>query len=154
MNEAKTKGFKTKPCQALFVTKEVAVAKWAAKADAILKTLVGNPNKYCFQDGDSKSQYDGFEGHFGLGAKSTGRPLVIDRDKSPLTAADGRPYAGCYVNSSVEIWAQDNKWGKGIRASLRGVQFFKDGDAFAGGAPASEEEFDDLSDAGEGEELA
>jgi hypothetical protein len=75
-------------------------------------------------------------------------PLVVDKDKSPLSEASGRPYAGCYVNASLDIWAQDNSYGKRVNATLRGVQFFRDGDAFAGGAPASEDEFDDLSDTG------
>jgi hypothetical protein len=62
---------------------------------------------------------------------------VIDRDTKPLTAADGRPYGGCFVDASVDIWAQDNSWGKRINAKLRWVQFRGDGDAFSGGAPVS-----------------
>lgn len=124
---------------------EVAAAKWGAKAKEILATLRGNPSKFCFTDGDLKTQYDGFAGMMALTAKNKARPLVTDRDKTPLTQADGRPYAGCYVHGSVELWAQDNKWGKGIRARLRAVMFYKDGDAFAGGAPAAEDEFDDLA---------
>lgn len=129
------------------VIKEVAMEKWGAKADSILKTLQGNNMKYCFLDGDDRSDSDGFAGNFFLNAKSKSRPLVIDRNKSPLTAADGRPYGGCYVNANVEIYAQDHKtYGKGIRCQLRGIQFYRDGDAFSGGAPASEEEFQDLSE--------
>jgi hypothetical protein len=45
----------------------------------------------------------------------------------------------------VEIWAQDNNYGKRINASLKGVQFVRDGDAFAGGGAASPDEFEDLS---------
>lgn len=123
-----------------------ATEKWGAKAKTTLDSIKNNPNKYCFQNGDLKEDYDGYAGHMSLSAKNAVRPLVLDRDKSPLTQADGRPYAGCYVNASVEIWIQDNKWGKGVRASLRGVQFFKDGDAFSGGAPASEDEFEEHGD--------
>ncbi|MDE9571706.1 ssDNA-binding protein, partial [Xenorhabdus bovienii] len=43
------------------------------------------------------------------------------------------------------IFAYDNN-GKGISASLGGVQFYRDGDAFAGGGVASVDEFDDLSE--------
>lgn len=132
--------------------REVAVAKWGAKAEATLKTLEGNANKYCFIDGDSKS-YDGFENHWALTAKSDGRPLILDRDKTPLTQSDGKPYGGCYVVGHVDIWIQENKWGKGVRADLKGLQFYKDGDAFAGGRPADISEFDDLSE-GASEELA
>ena len=49
-----------------------------------------------------------------------------------------------YVNGSIELWCQDNAYGKRINATLRGVQFLKDGEAFAGGGSASADEFDDL----------
>lgn len=122
----------------------VAKEKWAAKAEAILKTMRAT-DKTCLHDGDLKDQYAGFEGMLYVSARSKTRPLVIDADKTPLTAKDGKPYAGCYVNASIELWAQDNNYGKRVNASLRGIQFLRDGDAFAGGAPASEDEFDDLS---------
>ena len=122
----------------------VAKEKWGAKAEAILKQMRAT-DKVCLHDGDLKEQYDGFPGHLYVSARSAARPLVIDADKSPLTEKDGKPYGGCYVNVSIELWAQDNNYGKRVNASLRGVQFLRDGDAFAGGAPASEDEFDDLS---------
>ncbi|MGJ0626521.1 ssDNA-binding protein, partial [Xenorhabdus bovienii] len=79
-----------------------------------------------------------------------GRPLVIDCDRTPLTAQDGRPYSGCYVNATISIFAYDKK-GKGIGASLGGVQFLRDGDAFAGGGVASVDDFDDLSEGADAE---
>jgi hypothetical protein len=132
---------------------EVATEAWKEKAKAVLTSISGQPNKYCFQDGDNKS-YDGFQGCMALSAKNKKRPTVVDKDKTPLTEGDEKPYGGCYVNASVEIWAQDNKWGKAIRASLRGVQFFKDGDQFSAGSVASEDEFDDLGSGAENEDEA
>jgi len=132
--------------------KATAVAKWGAKADTVLKAIRGNANKFCFQDGDVK-EYDGYAGHMSVSANSKVRPLVLDRDKAPLTAADGKPYAGCYVNASIEFFAYDTP-GNGISASLKGVQFVKDGDAFGGGAPASADEFDDLAVDNDAESLA
>lgn len=126
-------------------TDAVAKEKWGAKADAVLKQMRAQ-DKVCLHDGDLKEQYDGFADHFYVSARSATRPTVLDRDKSPLVEADGKPYAGCYVNVSLDIWAQDNNYGKRVNASLRGVQFAKDGDAFAGGGAASEDEFDDLSE--------
>lgn len=125
--------------------KEVADAKWGPKATAIY-TQMKAQDKLCLHNGDTKADYDGFPGNFYISARNKSRPLVVDRDKAPLSSADGKPYAGCYVHASIELWAQDNSYGKRINASLRGVQFFKDGDAFAGGAPASEDEFDDLAE--------
>ncbi len=126
----------------------VAKEKWGAKSLAVLESIKSNPQKFCFIDGNTKT-YDGYAGMFALSATrevSKGRPLVINRDKTPLTQVDGKPYAGCYVNATVEIWAQDNNYGKAIRAQLLGVQFDRDGDAFGGGSSASSpEEFEDLS---------
>lgn len=122
----------------------VAREKWGAKADAIIKQMRAQ-DKVALHDGDLKSNYDGFPGNLYVSARSATRPLVIDKDKSALTEPDGKPYAGCYVNASIELWAQDNNYGKRVNASLRGVQFFRDGDAFAGGGAASEDEFDDLA---------
>ncbi len=81
------------------------------------------------------------------------RPTVIDRDRTALIQADGRPYAGCYVNAVVDIWAQDNNFGKRINASLSGVQFLRDGDAFAGGGVAAPDDFDDISEGADAEGL-
>ncbi|WP_244126983.1 ssDNA-binding protein, partial [Xylella fastidiosa] len=74
-------------------------------------------------------------------------------DRTPLAAQDGRPYAGCYVNANIELWAQDNNYGKRINASLGGVQFLRDGEAFAGGGVASVEDFEDLSNVAELEDV-
>lgn len=131
--------------------KETAKAKWGAKAQAVLKGMVNNPNKYCYQDGDTKT-YDGYEGMMALSAKNSKRPLVIDRDRTTLTEADGKPYAGCYVNATVEFFAYENS-GNGISASLMGVQFVKDGDAFGGGSIASEDDFDELEDGADADDL-
>lgn len=130
----------------------VAKDKWGAKADAYLKQMRA-ADKLCLHDGDLKSAYDGFAGMLFISARSATRPLVLDADKTPLTEKDGKPYAGCYVNASIELWPQDNNYGKRVNASLRGVQFARDGDAFAGSAPASEDEFDDVSEGADAEAL-
>lgn len=130
----------------------VAKDKWGAKADAILKTARA-ADKVCLHNGDTKAEYAGFEGNFYVSARNATRPTVIDADKSPLTAQDGKPYAGCYVNAVVDIWAQDNNYGKRVNASLGGVQFFRDGDAFAGGGAASADEFDNIAEGAAAEDL-
>lgn len=122
---------------------EVALEKWGAKGAVILAQLKA-ADKICLHDGDLKDKFDGYAGNLFVSARNKVKPLVMDRDKTALEARDGRPYAGCYVNGSIEIWAQDNKFGKRINATLRGVQFLRDGEAFAGGAPADESEFDSV----------
>ncbi|MEQ1975021.1 DUF2815 family protein [Xenorhabdus sp. SGI240] len=130
--------------------KKVATEKWGAKAESILKSIRGNNMRFNFRDGDDKPDYDGYPGCMYISASNKSRPLVIDRDRTPLTAQDGRPYSGCYVNATINIFAYDNN-GKGISASLAGVQFFRDGDAFAGGGVASVDDFDDISEGADAE---
>lgn len=124
----------------------VAKEKWKDKAAGVLKEL-RSKGRICYKhDALSKDGevYDGFEGMHSLNASNKARPLVLDADKSPLTQADGKPYSGCYVNLSIDVWAQDNSFGKRVNATLKGVQFHSDGDAFGGGAPASAEDFDEV----------
>lgn len=130
----------------------VAKEKWGAKATTIL-TAMRAADKTCLHNGDAKADYAGFEGHLYISARSKSRPLVIGADKAALTAADGKPYAGCYVHASIELWAQDNSYGKRVNAQIRGVQFYRDGDAFAGGGAASEDEFDDVSEGATADDL-
>lgn len=130
----------------------VAKEKWPKDWNKVLLSIKGNANKFCFQDGETKS-YEGYEGMMAFSAGNTTRPLLLDRDKTPLSETDGKIYAGCHVVGSVEIFAYDNS-GNGISASLRGVQFVKDGPAFAGGGVASVDEFDDLGVDEEEEALA
>ncbi len=121
----------------------VAKEKWGAKAEQVLKQMRAT-DKVCLHDGNLK-QYDGYMDMLYISSRNATRPLVIDADKSPLTEQDGKPYSGCYVNASIELWAQDNNYGKRVNASLSGVQFFKDGDAFAGGRAADVDDFDDVT---------
>jgi hypothetical protein len=122
----------------------VAAEKWGAKADAILKTIRA-ADKTCLHSGDLKSNYDGFEGMMYVSARNPLKPYVVDLNKTPLVAEDGRPYAGCFVNAVLELWTQDNNYGKRINATLLGVQFYKDGESFVGGGVADDSDFDDLS---------
>lgn len=122
----------------------VAKEKWPKSYEKTLNGIRGNANKFCFQDGDNKD-YDGYEGMMAFSANNKARPTVVDRDRTPLTQNDGKPYAGCYVVAIVEIFAYETG-GNGISANLTGVQFDRDGDAFSAGRPAGTDDFDDLSD--------
>jgi hypothetical protein len=117
--------------------------KFPKKGATIYKQVFGNNNKCNISDGNL-AEYDGYAGMIAVSAKSKTRPLVIDADKTPLAESDGKPYAGCYVNAQIEFFGYDNS-GKGVSATLKGVQFVRDGDAFSGSAPASDDDFDDLS---------
>lgn len=126
---------------------EVAKEKWGAKAADVLKTLKAKGD-VCLHDGATKAEYDGFDGMVFISARNKARPVVVDKDKSPLTQADGKPYNGCYVNVSLDIWAQDNGYGKRINAKLLAIQFKEDGEAFGGGAGYSDDDFEVEGDGG------
>jgi hypothetical protein len=125
---------------------QVAKEKWGAKADTVLKEI-RSKDKGVVHDGDSKASYAGFEGNMFVSTRSDTRPSVFDRNpRVNLVAADGKIYSGCYANVQIEVWAQDNSYGKRINAQLLGVQFSEDGDSFGGGAqPAAADDFPDLA---------
>lgn len=103
--------------------------------------------KSCLRDGNDKPDMDGYgDGVMFISASRKTRPPVVDRTVSPVTAEDGIIYAGCYVNATVRLWVQDNKWGKRVNAELRAVQFVKDGDSFGAGPVNAENEFENLMD--------
>lgn len=135
--------------------KAIAVDKWKDKGEAVLKGLE-KTDKVALHDGDTKPGYDGFAGNMFISAsaKTSARPTVINKDKTPLTDRDGVVYAGCYVNASIDFWAQDNAYGKRINAQLRGIQFAKDGDAFSAGRPADADEFEDIADGADADDIA
>lgn len=136
---------------------KVAKEAWGDKAKVKLDEFKVQPQRYCYTDGDNKESPE-FAGHMVIKGKNKNRPAVVDRNPQiHLTAEDGRLYSGCYVVANLDIWAQTKPAANaGIRCTLRGVQFYRDGDAFSGGAPASADEFEDLSegvDVGLGGEL-
>lgn len=134
----------------------LAKQEFKDKAKQILAMNEGNPQKHCFIDG-AKRPYDGYDGMWALSAnrqEKHGRPVVVDQRKNPLQPGDGKPYAGCYVNASVELWPQDNEHGKAIRCGLNAIQFVKDGDSFGGGGtPATADDFAEIAEGADADDL-
>ena len=122
--------------------KTLAKEKWKGKMPP--------EEKLCLKDGD-ETEREEQQGCWTVKASTKRRPLVIDRDRSPLTEEDNKIYAGCYVNAIVTLWAQDNNYGKRINSSLEGVQFCAHGDPFGPGA-IDVNEFEAFSDDDEGSE--
>lgn len=103
--------------------------------------------KTCLRDGNEKAQMDGYgDGVMFISASRKTRPAVVDRAVSPIVEEDGIIYAGCFVNATIRLWVQDNKWGKRVNAELRAVQFVKDGESFGAGQVNAEDEFDAVAD--------
>lgn len=102
-------------------------------------------DKIALRDGED-SEVKGMENVMTIKAFSNRRVNVVNRDKTPLYAEDDVIYAGCYVNAVINLWVQNNKYGKRINANLVAVQFVKDGEAF-GQAPVNIDDlFDDIED--------
>ena len=125
---------------------EVAKVKWPSNHAGVLAACVAN-GKSLLRDGNGKLDKQGlpaagFAGKMFLNARNAVQPTIVGPDRAPLTKSSGKPYGGCFVNVILDIWAQDNSFGKRVNASLTGVQFHRDGDAFGGGRPASVDEFD------------
>ena len=146
-NTAKFGGEDTGKYEATFVLDKVEHAEVIAGIKAQIERLMKEElkskvpsDKLCLKDGDEMGRPE-FEGKYTIKASTKKRPLVINRDKSPITESDNVIYAGCYVNAIVSLWPQDNKFGKRINAQLDGVQFCRDGEAFGDGA-VSVDEFD------------
>ena len=114
-------------------------------------------HRKCFKDGDNEdhSQREEYEGHFFINASSPlNRPPTVltnrrDTKKKWIRAEPGQagaPYAGCFVNAIIEVWAQKADPKKNtvnrINASLQTVQFREDGEPFG----AQNEDPDDLLD--------
>jgi len=143
--------------------KDAALAQWEKKWETHSENIIVDPKGCCWIDGKRK-EYDGYQGHWALTAhrpEDKGRPIVFDNDKSPIYKANneiyegkaGRVYSGCFVNMQVEIWAQDNKAGKGLRATLLGIQRVRDGDAFGGGAAPNADDFGEIADGAQADDL-
>lgn len=132
---------------------ETGAAKFGAKWATMKKQMAAGDN-LLVHNGDAKASLSGYESNLFLNAYNVVRPTVVDRDRSPLTVADGKPYSGCYVNAIIDVWAQDNQYGKKINAQLQGVQFFKDGESFAGGGKAAEaSDFDPIAEGADADDL-
>jgi hypothetical protein len=122
----------------------------AEKLKTELKAANLPAEKICLKDGDN-FEYDGYAGHYSIKASNDKRPTVIDRDKTPLSESDDKPYAGCYVNGIIELWAQNNAYGKRINAKLLGVQFSEHGDPFVSGSTVDDDDFEIIEDGEENE---
>jgi hypothetical protein len=144
--------------------REVANDAWGPKAATYFEAVMSDRKSTCYVDGKYKPDYDGYAGHYALSAyryATQERPLVFDKDKSPIYKPDGtlyegkagRLYSGMYVNMHVELWAQDNGNGRGLRCTLLGIQAARTGDAFGGGSRPVPEAFTEITDGADDESL-
>lgn len=122
-----------------------ALERWKDRAEEILAFLQED-DKVCFRRKPYRSKrtgkvFEGFEGMYHLGARSeTTKPTIVDLSGAEVTDKDGIRaliYSGCYVHTEVEIWAQDNQYGRRINCTSNGVMFAAHGQRFGGGSGPS-----------------
>ena len=102
-------------------------------------------DRLALRDGDIKG--GNVAGKNFMNASNKSRPLVINRDRTPLAETDNVIYNGCNCNVKIELWAQNHpSYGKRINAKLLGVQFHSDGEPFTPGSVATPNDFEIISD--------
>jgi len=150
-NMASFGGESTGKYEATFILDKKEHAKAISEIEAAIAKLQKDElkgkvasDKLCLKDGDEMDRPE-YRGKMTIKASTKKRPLVINRDKTPLTDDDNVVYAGCYVNGIITLWAQNNQYGKRINAQLDGVQFVRDGEPFGDGG-TSVDEFDAFGD--------
>lgn len=105
-----------------------------------LKGIKLGADRICLRNGDDLGQ-EVYEGKFVLSASTKKRPVVVQAVNGalePLVEDDGKIYSGCICNVNVDLWAQDNKFGKRINCELIAVQWKADGEPLAGGGVSRE----------------
>lgn len=144
--------------------KQVAKEKWKADWEGVYN-LLKEDDKLCLHYKEYKNKktgkvYAGFEGTYYLSTRhETTQPTAIDRTGAEVLGpnvgygpaqkrdAERLIYSGCITHCSYDIWAQDNKFGRRINATLRGAMFAGEGERFGGGTtPAGADEFADLAE--------
>lgn len=129
---------------------------WKDKAQSVLDMLIEDGKvafvKKVYRSKKTGEAYQGFEGSHYLSARNAKTQPTVFNQYGEEIAAKGdierQAFSGAVVNASVEIWAQDNKWGRRINCSLRGIMLTGEGENFGGGSsPASADEFGGLAKA-------
>jgi hypothetical protein len=137
--------------------REEAKAVWKDKADSILDML-REDNKLCLVKKEYRSKstgevYEGFQNSFVLSTRNAKvQPSIFNQYGDPLekkSDIERQAFSGAVASGvSVEIWAQDNKWGKRVNCTLLGVMLSGEGTSIGGGsAPASADDFAGLAKA-------
>ena len=133
-----------------------ATEAWKDKANSVVKMLEEDGKvaftKKVYKSKKTGEAYQGFEGtHYLSTRNAKTQPTVFNQYGEELSGKsdiEAKAFSGAVVNASIEIWAQDNKWGRRINCSLRGVMLTGEGENFGGGSsPASADEFASLAKA-------
>lgn len=118
---------------------------WKDKWQEYLAAAKGQ-DKLCVHRGDiSKPGIDVYKGKLFVSAsrKVDDPPMtIVDESKRPITIASGKLYSGAWGDIAINLWAQNNSFGRRINAEILGVQHVRhDTKLSGGGAIAKADEF-------------
>lgn len=113
---------------------------------ALKKFPIKDGDTWTDNDGETKAEYAGC---WFITANNTRQPGLLVQDGATRRApeSESEMYSGAWYHASVNVYAYDNEWGKGVSVSLSGVLKMKDGEPF--GSSFSEDEFADVEAAAE-----
>ena len=115
--------------------KAAIVAKWGGKEPKKLDMPL--------RDGDTDKEDDEvYAGCYFLNAKSTTRPGICDKHKTPIVDED-EIYSGVYAYVSVTFFGYDVSGNRGVACGLNNIMKFKDGERL-GGRASAESDFGDI----------
>lgn len=118
------------------IKKAIANAKEKGRAGVYKGDVPNIERNPALRDGDERDG-DEFKGHYYFNCKSRRRPLVIDRQKCPITD-ENDAYSGMWAFVSVDFFPYNTSGNKGVGVGLNAVMKYKDGDRFGGSASASD----------------
>ena len=115
--------------------KAATVSKWGGKEPKKLDMPL--------RDGDTDKEDDEvYAGCYFLNAKSTTRPGICDKHKTPIVDED-EIYSGVYAYVSVTFFGYDVSGNRGVACGLNNIMKFKDGERL-GGRVSAESDFGDI----------
>lgn len=116
---------------AIEAAKEIGrTSKWKGKIPPKLQIPL--------RDGDlERPEDEAYANCFFINAKSTSKPIVVDKDGREIIEAD-KVYSGCFGRASINFFPYDNK-SVGIGAGLNNIQKLSDGPALSGRSTAAED---------------
>lgn len=121
--------------QAIEAAKKAAViSKWGGKEPKKLDMPL--------RDGDDKEDDDVYAGHLYVNAKSSTRPGIVDKDRTPVVDEE-EIYSGVWAVVSVTFFGYDVSGNRGVACGLNNIMKFKDGERL-GGRVSAETDFADI----------
>lgn len=123
--------------------------QWGTQGPAMYDSLKAK-HMLCLKEGSiMKPGEEAYAGKLFIAGNAKKRFTIVGPDRTPVNSGDAfAPYSGAFGNGIIQIWAQDNSWGKRVNAQIMGVQFSRHGEPLGGGRVANPDDFGIVSAAG------